>query len=40
MGVDEALKMVISGGVVVPPKPCEQSKQLEELSKDLEHKKP
>lgn len=24
MGVDEALKMVISGGVVVPPHPCEQ----------------
>ena len=30
MGVDEALKMVISGGVVVPPHPCEPRAEQED----------
>jgi len=45
MGVDEALKMVISGGVVVPPVACEQQNQQQEeegsapSSANAEHKK-
>lgn len=38
MGVDDALKMVISGGVVVPPLPCEKENKTNEHD-DLEQKK-